>query len=94
MHLEQQHDLYALMTGIDDFEKFIEMKRARYRISFRVRDYDTAIRFNNRNLKRKVSNEYIENVAQDITRRAQDFEAEFLIPFLDDFKQMLKERRP
>ena len=89
----EQHEKYAIKSGIHDRDKYIQMKIAWMRISFRVRDYDTAIKFNKRNFKRKVSNEYIETVGQDITRRVQDLEAEFKIPFLDKFNQMLKDRR-
>jgi hypothetical protein len=69
------------------------MKLAWLRISFRIRDYDTAIKFNKRNLKRKVPNDYIEKVAEDIRQRVQEFEREFRIPFLDKFNQMLKVKR-
>ena len=89
----EHHEKYAIKSGIDDRDKYIQMKIAWMRITFRVRDYDTAIKFNKRNFKRKVSNEYIETVGQDIAKRVQDFEAEFKIPFLDKFNQMLKVRR-
>jgi hypothetical protein len=69
------------------------MKLAWLRISFRIRDYDTAIKFNKRKLNRKVPNDYIEKVAEDIRQRVQDFEREFRIPFLDKFNQMLKVKR-
>ena len=86
----QPHEQYAIKSGIYDPEKFREMKMAWMRISFRVRDYDSAVKFNRRNHKRKVCEAYIDNVAEDIARRARDFEKEFKIPFLDNFKTMLK----
>ena len=89
----ENHEKYALKSGIKDTDKYIQMKLAWLRISFRIRDYDTAIRFNKRNLKRKVPNEYIENVGQDIAQRVQDFEREFLIPFHEKFNKMLKVKR-
>jgi len=89
----ENHEKYAIKSGIAEHEKYIQMKLAWLRISFRVRDYDTAIRFNKRNLKRKVPNDYIEKVAEDIRERVQDFEREFRIPFLDKFNQMLKVKR-
>jgi len=89
----ENHEKYAIKSGIKDTEKYIQMKLAWKRISFRIRDYDTAIKFNKRNLKRKVPNEYIEKVAEDIRQRVQEFEREFRIPFLDKFNQMLKVKR-
>jgi len=89
----ENHEKYALKSGIKDTDKYIQMKLAWLRISFRIRDYDTAIRFNKRNLKRKVPNDYIEQVAEDIRQRVQEFEREFRIPFLDKFNQMLKVKR-
>ena len=89
----ENHEKYALKSGIKDTEKYIQMKLAWLRISFRIRDYDTAIRFNKRNLKRKVPDDYIEKVAQDIRQRVQDFEREFRIVYLDKFNQMLKVKR-
>ena len=86
----ENHEKYALKSGIKDTDKYIQMKLAWLRISFRIRDYDTAIKFNKRNLKRKVPNDYIEKVAEDIRQRVQEFEREFRIPFLDKFNQMLK----
>jgi len=89
----ENHEKYALKSGIKDTDKYIQMKLAWLRISFRIRDYDTAIKFNKRNLKRKVPNDYIEKVAEDIRQRVQEFEREFRIPFLDKFNQMLKVKR-
>ena len=89
----ENHEKYALKSGIKDTEKYIQMKLAWMRISFRIRDYDTAIRFNKRNLKRKVPDDDIEKVAQDIRQRVQDFEREFRIAYLDKFNQMLKVKR-
>ena len=89
----ENHEKYALKSGIKDTEKYIQMKLAWLRISFRIRDYDTAIRFNKRNLRRKVPDDYIEKVAQDIRQRVQDFEREFRIAYLDKFNQMLKVKR-
>jgi len=89
----ENHEKYALKSGIKDTEKYIQMKLAWMRISLRTRDYDTAIRFNKRNLKRKVPDDYIEKVAQDIRQRVQDFEREFRIAYLDKFNQMLKVKR-
>ena len=89
----ENHEKYAILSGIDDPDKYIQMKLAWLRISFRVRDFDSAIKFNKRNLKRKVPNEYIENVAQDIAQRVQEFEKEFRIPFHEKFSQMLKVKR-
>jgi hypothetical protein len=89
----ENHEKYALKSGIKDTEKYIQMKLAWLRISFRIRDYDTAIRFNKRNLKRKVPDDDIEKVAQDIRQRVQDFEREFRIAYLDKFNQMLKVKR-
>ena len=86
----QPHEQYAPKSGIYDYEKFVEMKMAWMRISFRVRDYDSAIKFNNRNHKRKVCEASIKSVAEDIARRAHEFEKEFKIPFLDSFNKMLK----
>ena len=87
------HEKYAIKSGIADPEKYIQMKLAWLRNFFRVRDYDTAIRFNKRNLKRKVPNDYIEKVVQDITQRVQDFERGLRIAYLDNFNQMLKVKR-
>jgi len=89
----ENHEKYALKSGIKDTDKYIQMKLAWMRISLRTRDYDTAIRFNKRNLKRKVPDDYIEKVAQDIRQRVQDFEREFRIAYLDKFNQMLKVKR-
>jgi hypothetical protein len=89
----ENHEKYALKSGIKDPEKYIQMKLAWMRISLRTRDYDTAIRFNKRNLKRKVPDDDIEKVAQDIRQRVQDFEREFRIAYLDKFNQMLKVKR-
>ena len=89
----ENHEKYAIKSGINDTEKYIQMKLAWLRISFRIRDYDTAIRFNKRNLKRKVPDEYIEKVVHDITQRVHEFEKEYRIPFLDKFNQMLKVKR-
>ena len=89
----ENHEKYAIKSGIKDTDKYIQMKLAWLRISFRIRDYDTAIKFNKRNLKRKVPNDYIEKVAEDIWQRVQEFEREFRIPFLDKFNQMLKVKR-
>ena len=87
------HDKYAIKSGITDPDMYLRMKVAWMRISFRVRDFDTAIKFNKRNLKRKVPDEHIKQMVQDITQRAQEFEREFRIPFLDNFAQMLKVKR-
>ena len=87
------HEKYAIKSGIKDPEKYIQMKLAWMRISLRTRDYDTAIRFNKRNLKRKVPDGDIEKVAQDIRQRVQDFEREFRIAYLDKFNQILKVKR-
>jgi hypothetical protein len=89
----ENHEKYALKSGIKDPEKYIQMKLAWMRISLRTRDYDTAIRFNKRNLKRKVPDDDIEKVAQDSRQRVQDFEREFRIAYLDKFNQMLKVKR-
>ena len=89
----ENHEKYAIKSGIKDTEKYVQMKLAWLRISFRIRDYDTAIRFNKRNLKRKVPNDDIEKVVQDIRQRVQDFEREFRIAYLDKFNQMLKVKR-
>ena len=89
----ENHEKYALKSGIKDTEKYIQMKLAWMRISLRTRDYDAAIRFNKRNLKRKVPDDDIEKVAQDIRQRVQDFEREFRIAYLDKFNQMLKVKR-
>jgi len=89
----ENHEKYALKSGIKDPEKYNQMKLAWMRISLRTRDYDTAIRFNKRNLKKKVPNDYIEKVVQDITQMVQDFERGYRIPFLDNFNQMLKVKR-
>ena len=89
----ENHEKYAILSGIDDPDKYVQMKCAWMRISFRARDFHSAIKFNNRNLKRKVPNEYIENVGQDIAQRVQDFEREFLIPFHEKFNKMLKVKR-
>jgi len=79
----ENHEKYAIKSGINDPDKYLQMKFAWIRISFRVRDYKTAMKFNKRNLKRKVPDEYIEKVVQDITQRVQELEREFRIPFLD-----------
>jgi len=89
----ENHEKYALKSGIKDPEKYIQMKLAWMRISLRTRDYDTAIRFNKRNLRRKVPDDDIEKVAQDIRQRVQEFEREFRIAYLDNFNQMLKVKR-
>ena len=89
----ENHEKYAMKSGIKDPEKYIQMKLAWMRISLRTRDYDTAIRFNKRNLRRKVPDDDIEKVAQDIRQRVQDFEWEFRIAYLDKFNQMLKVKR-
>ena len=89
----ENHEKYAIKSGLKDPEKYSQMKLAWLRISFRVRDYNTAIKFNKRNLKRKVPNDYIEKVVEDIRQRVQEFEKEFRIPFLDKFNQMLKVKR-
>ena len=89
----ENHEKYAIISGITDPDKYIQMKIAWMRISFRVREYYTAVKFNKRNLMRKVPDEYIEKLVQEISQRAQEFEREFRIPFLDKFNQMLKVKR-
>ena len=86
----QAHELYALKSGIEDEQKFILMKVAWIRIAFRVRDYDSCIKFNRRSYKRKFGDAYIRNMAEEITKKAHDFETEFKIPYKDNFKQLLK----
>lgn len=86
----QAHELYALKSGIDDEEKFILMKVAWIRITFRVRDYNSCIKFNRRSYKRKVCEEHIGRIADEITKKAHEFEEEFKIPYKDNFRQMLK----
>ena len=89
----ENHEKYVMKSGIANPDMYIRMKVAWMRISFRVRDFDTAIKFNKRNLKRKVPDEHIQKMVEDITQRAQEFEREFRIPFLDNFAQMLKVKR-
>jgi len=86
----QPFDLYTLISGNHNLETYVQMKMAWMRISFRVRDYDSAIAYNKRNWKKKVSDQYIRNLADEIARKAQDFEREFNVPWNEKFAKMLK----
>ena len=96
---ELQQRQKDVQLGLDDrLRKFEPIKVNLEGVDFLAdpaekRDYDAAIRFNKRNLKRKVPDDYIEKVAQDIRQRVQDFEREFRIAYLDKFNQMLKVKR-
>ena len=74
----QPFDLYTLISGNHNLETYVQMKMAWMRISFRVRDYDSAIAYNKRNWKKKVSDQYIRNLADEIARKAQDFDRELM----------------
>ena len=89
----QPFDLYTIISGNHDLETYMQMKMAWMRISFRVRDLDSAIAYNKRNWKQKVSDEYIRNIKDEIGGKVQDFEKEFNVLWNEKFAKMLKPRK-
>lgn len=81
---------YQTKSGIGDYEKFRDMTMNWIRITNSIMDYNSAIKLNQRNCKKKVPEIQLQKMSEDIDNMIHNFEIEYRLAYIDKYKKMLK----